>query len=291
MRYARQPLFKAALAAGIALLAALLQPLAAQAPREIGRLAAQTAKRITKTYAHRFLITPLASCHGGQEICVQLDQALRAELVKAIPGAQFIERDEAVQHLADQGFLSIDAYLGALDSVAAAAGAEVVISVERRSAGNKCELHTGVTDAKYRFVLDDFRVRFSCDAAAKTMPVILKDARTGTAILVAAPRPQEAPQGPGLSKFRPPTCVSCPNPRYSGFARQQRIQGRVRILATVTEQGTVENARVLSNVEEGLGRVSLEAVNGWQFKPAIGADGNPLSFRTKVEVMFRLMPR
>jgi len=39
-----------------------------------------------------------------------------------IPDVKFIQREEAVKHLTDHGFLGVDAYMGALDDVASDAG-------------------------------------------------------------------------------------------------------------------------------------------------------------------------
>ena len=50
----------------------------------------------------------------------------------------------------------------------------------------------------------------------------------------------------------------------------------------------MENARGVGAVEEGLARASIQAINGWQFKPAVGEDGKPLPARILVEVAFKL---
>ena len=127
-----------------------LSPLVmAQSPPEIGRLAIQTVQRIAKTQARRFLVTPLSSCYGQRPRCIQLDEALHSELRRAVPNSQFIDRDDAIKYLAHEGFLSVDAYLGALANIGSAAGAEVVISEAVERSGDKCEIYVKATDTMH----------------------------------------------------------------------------------------------------------------------------------------------
>jgi outer membrane biosynthesis protein TonB len=77
----------------------------------------------------------------------------------------------------------------------------------------------------------------------------------------------------------------------SGSPAVKEIQGSFRLMITVTEQGTVENANALGAVEEGLKRVSLHAVSGWRLKPAVGSDGKPFPARVLVVLTFRLFQR
>jgi TonB family protein len=257
-------------------LTVLLLPVAAQTPPEVGHLAAQTAKKVARTDARRILTTPLTGCLVVPQLCAELDAALHAELERSISSAQFIPREEALKHLADHGFLSIDAYLGALDDVARDAGAEVVIGESFRRKHNECSLHTTVTDTKHRFALAEFDVRTSCLATQLTAS-LLKDSETGAFLFV-----------PAMQGVRAPSCVNCPAPHYAGDTLKRPIQGFVQLLITVTEQGTVENARVLSAVEEGFALASLRTVNGWHFKPAVRADGVPFSARVMVALSFSL---
>lgn len=157
----RPILHTAVLVAGVVLVA--LVPLrGAQAPPEIGRLAAKTAKMVAKTDAHRILTTPLASCLAATELCAGLDAALHTELEDSITGAQFIPREEAVKYLSKHGFLSIDAYLGGLEDVASDAGTEVVISESVFRKGSRCGLGTRVADAKHLYELGELSVRVPC---------------------------------------------------------------------------------------------------------------------------------
>jgi TonB family protein len=263
--------------------------LKAQAPPQLERLAAQTTKKIAKTDARRFLTTPLSGCLGAPQLCADFDAVLVANLQKLFPDAKFIQREEAVKHLSDHGFLGVDAYLGALDDVASEAGADVVIGEDFQRKREGCNLRTTVADAKHLYALGDFSTGISCSAVlTKTTLSLLQDPMSRVSMIVPLPQLPDAPSG--ASPIRYPTCVSCPDPHYSGDAKQKGIQGSVRILITVTEQGTVENAKAVGGVEVGLELASLRTVSGWRLTPAADSDGKPFPARVPVEVTFRLLP-
>jgi TonB family protein len=263
--------------------------LRAQTRPEVEKIAAQTAKEVAKLRIHNVMTAPLLGCLGAPELCAEVDAAVHAELQKAISDVQFIDRDEGVKHLADYGFLSVDAYLGALDVVASDAGVEVVIGEDFVRQRGDCKLATTVSDAKHVYSLEGHSVGISCTAVTtKTTVAPITDAATGASLL--APMPWSPGLLTGASPVRGPSCEVCPEPHYSGLAREKGIQGTVRVLITVNKQGRVENPRLVSAVEDGLARASLEAVRGWLLKPAIGLDGKPATVRVPVEVTFRLLP-
>ena len=265
-----------------------LTGLNAQSLRQVERLAAQTAKKVARTNARRILTTPLSGCLGAPQLCSDFDAVLRANLEKLIPNIKFIQREEAVKHLSDHGYLGVDAYMGALDDVASDAGAEVVIGEDFQRKHGGCNLRTAVADARHLYSLGDFSAGISCSSVpTKTTLSLLKDPSSRVSMIV--PLPQLVDVAPGAFPIRYPSCVSCPDPRYSQVAKEKRIQGSVQILITVTEQGTVENARVIGAVEVGLELASLRAVSGWQLKPAVDSDGKPFSARIPVDISFRLL--
>jgi len=272
-----------------AILCMPLSGLKAQGSPQIEHLAAQTAKKVAKTDARRILTTPLSGCLGAPQVCAELDAVLHTNLEKLIPDARFIQREEAIKHLPDHGYLGIDAYMGALDDVASDAGAEVVVGEDFQRKGGGCSLRTTVTDAKHLYALGNFSTGISCTAVlTKTTLSLLKDHESRVSMIVPLPQVPDVPSS--NSPIHYPSCVSCPDPHYTGDAKEKRIEGSVRILITVTEQGTVENARILGGVEVGLELASLRAVSGWQLKPATGPDGKPFPVRVPVEVTFRLLP-
>ena len=256
---------------------------------EVRRIAGETVKKIAGTGLHSILTAPLSGCLAAPELCAELEASLRAELAHAIPDAQFVPRDDAVKLLAAHGFLGVDAYMGALDLVASYAGADVVIAEELEWEHHKCQLHTRIVDAKRLYVLAEFADGLACSAMpGSTTLAAFKDA--GAEVAMIAVVPQAEPGGASAAAIQSPVCVSCPNPHYSGFAKEKKIEGSVQLLLTVGEDGAVQNARVVSGIDKGLEQVSLEAVRGWRFTPAIGVDGKPFAARVPVDVKFRLVP-
>jgi TonB family protein len=284
----RVPIHGVSLVSNIVFLCMPLTGLNAQVPQQIDRLAVQTAKKVAKTDARRILTTPLSGCLGAPQLCAEFDVVLRANLEKLIPAAKFIQREEAVKHLSDHGFLAVDAYMGALDDVASDAGAEVVVGEDFQRRRGECILRTTLADAKHLFALGDFSTGISCSSVqTKTALSLLRDPSSGVSLIV--PLPQLPDDPPGAFPIRYPSCLSCPDPHFTEHAKEKRIQGSVQILITVTERGTVENARAIGAVEVGLELTSLRAVSGWQLKPAVGADGKPFPVRIPVEMTFRLL--
>ena len=256
--------------------------------RQFDRLAEKIVKTVTKTDAVSFLTTPLAGCLSEPQLCADFDAVVRASLEKQIPAAKFIDRDDALKHLADHGFLGIDAYMGALDSVGRDAGAEVVIGENVQHKKNTSTLRANVTYTKYLYALADLSQDVPCTVASKTKLSLMKDRASGVFMIVLLP--DNSDDSSGDSRIVYPSCLSCPDPHYTGDAKARGIQGIVRLLVTVTAQGKVENAEVLGAVEDGLAMASIRAVNGWKLKPAMGPDGKPVPSRVPLEITFRLLP-
>ena len=75
-------------------------------------------------------------------------------------------------------------------------------------------------------------------------------------------------------------------PRYPARARQARIQGTVILEAIISEQGSVENLRVVKG-HPLLIRSALEAVRRWRYKPTV-LNGVPVEVITRITVRFNL---
>ncbi len=256
---------------------------------EINRVVAETVNKLVKTDLRIILTTPLSSCLAAPQLCREFDAALRSELKKSLPGVQFVEREDAIKYLEQHGFMTIDAYMGALDDVAWYAGAEAVVGEGTGETKNKCELRTTLVDSRHRYQLGDSSARIPCSAIGdKRTLSVLKDPATGVFLIVSLPESSDSP--PFALPIRYPSCVRCPEPKYSGFARSRRIQGSVHLLGTVTEQGQIRDIRILGGVEESLERVSFEAVRDWQFKPALDRNGKSFPVRVEIEMNFRMVP-
>jgi TonB family protein len=93
---------------------------------------------------------------------------------------------------------------------------------------------------------------------------------------------------PGLGGVTVPACVYCPNPNYTDEARAARFNGTVILQVVVTAEGRVENISVVRKAGYGLEQNAIETVRKWQFKPATGPNGHPVSTIVPIEVTFRL---
>jgi TonB family protein len=75
-------------------------------------------------------------------------------------------------------------------------------------------------------------------------------------------------------------------PQYPMEAKQARIQGEVRLAATIGREGRVERIEALSG-HPLLVPAALEAVRQWVYKPTL-MNGQPVEVMTQIEVNFTL---
>jgi len=72
---------------------------------------------------------------------------------------------------------------------------------------------------------------------------------------------------------RPPEMLSAGGVIYPAEARQQKIEGFVKVIYDVTVDGTVVNARVVEADPPGVfDAAALAAVRTWRFNPAVTND-------------------
>jgi protein TonB len=75
-------------------------------------------------------------------------------------------------------------------------------------------------------------------------------------------------------------------PAYPPLARSARIQGTVVLQAVISEQGTIENLRVLSG-HPMLVPAAIEAVRQWRYRPYV-LNSDPVEVETQITVNFSL---
>ena len=92
----------------------------------------------------------------------------------------------------------------------------------------------------------------------------------------------------GVNGTTVPKCVYCPNPSYSDEARAAKIAGSVVLRVVVSSTGHAENVVVMRRLGYGLEEKAIEAVQNWQFQPAVSRDGLAVPVVVPVEVTFRL---
>jgi protein TonB len=77
------------------------------------------------------------------------------------------------------------------------------------------------------------------------------------------------------------------NPDYDAAARQERIQGSVKLVAIVEPDGTASGIRVIKSLDERLDRQAIKALGQWQFNPG-HKDGAAVRVQTEFEMTFSL---
>lgn len=94
---------------------------------------------------------------------------------------------------------------------------------------------------------------------------------------------------PGTGGVGYPTCVYCPDPKYSEEARKAKYQGTVVLQAVITPDGRAIDIQIVKSPGLGLEDKAVEAVKTWRFKPALGPNGKPVAVVVPIEVTFRLL--
>ncbi len=77
-------------------------------------------------------------------------------------------------------------------------------------------------------------------------------------------------------------------PQYPMKARRRRIEGWVKLEFTITQEGTVEDIRVVEAHPSGVfDQAAIRAIARWKFKPLI-VDGTPMEQRAVQVLEFKL---
>lgn len=99
----------------------------------------------------------------------------------------------------------------------------------------------------------------------------------------------DGPFQPGHGGVGFPTCVYCPDAKYSDAARKAKFQGLVVLSIVVLPDGRPGKIEVVSGPGLGLDEEAVKAVSNWRFKPALGPDRKPVATRIAIELQFRLL--
>jgi protein TonB len=75
-------------------------------------------------------------------------------------------------------------------------------------------------------------------------------------------------------------------PVYPPNALRMRIEGAVKLSATVGKTGSITAVKVISG-EPLLGQAAMEAVKQWKYKPYL-LNGDPVEIQTEVTINFKL---
>lgn len=117
--------------------------------------------------------------------------------------------------------------------------------------------------------------------------------RANPPVVDAVPQPVDVPFPDG-GKYRriggevvAPRAVSRVEPVYSKEYRQLRIHGIVILEAAISEQGAVEDVRLLKSLAPDLDTAAMDAVRKWTFEPGT-IDGKPVPVLFNVSMNFKL---
>lgn len=84
-----------------------------------------------------------------------------------------------------------------------------------------------------------------------------------------------------------PVVIEKINPTYPPEARAERVMGTVVVETVVSENGLVEDIRVLESDDDRFSSSAVSAIEKWRFEPAL-CDGTPVAVYYVLTVNFRL---
>ena len=90
--------------------------------------------------------------------------------------------------------------------------------------------------------------------------------------------------------IRPPSPLRKVDPKYIASAVSERVEGTVRLFATIGKDGHVADISLVKHLDERLDQSATEALGKWQFEPA-SRGGIPVEVDAIFEIPFRLAPR
>jgi TonB family protein len=92
----------------------------------------------------------------------------------------------------------------------------------------------------------------------------------------------------GLDGVSVPKCLYCPQPSYSSDARRRKVSGTLMISSHVTENGAVDDVRLVRGLDPELDEAALRIVRTWKLQPAKDSSGTLVPLRVPIEVTFHL---
>lgn len=99
----------------------------------------------------------------------------------------------------------------------------------------------------------------------------------------SVPRP---PMEPQTRILKPAELIHRVDPVYPTIAREQRVQGTVKLRVTIAQDGTVLGVELLSG-SQLLTRAAIDAVRQWRYRPTL-INGKPVQTDSELSLVFRL---
>src|SRR6185436_11147505 len=88
------------------------------------------------------------------------------------------------------------------------------------------------------------------------------------------------------SNVQAASLVFQPKPEYPPMAKQARIEGTVKLAATIGREGQITDLSVIEG-PAALMKAAMEAVWQWKYKPTT-LNGEPVEVSTQIDVTFTL---
>jgi protein TonB len=85
-----------------------------------------------------------------------------------------------------------------------------------------------------------------------------------------------------------PVLVEKTDPQYPEEARKGKVQGAVKLDATIGTDGRVVDLKIAESPDDSLSKAAMDAVKNWKFKPAVNSKGKPIKVKMTLTVNFRL---
>jgi len=91
-------------------------------------------------------------------------------------------------------------------------------------------------------------------------------------------------------KMKAPSPLRKVDPKYIVSARDEHVEGVVRLSATIRKSGRVDTVKLLRHLDDRLDRSAMESLAKWEFEPA-ERDGAPVDVDAVFEIPFKLAPK
>jgi len=111
-------------------------------------------------------------------------------------------------------------------------------------------------------------------------------AALGLVLAGSASAQQEEKRMKVSSELQQAKLVSSAMPLYPVLAKRGRVEGTVRLTATIDKDGKVDKVETVSG-HPILEQAAVEAVKKWRYRPTV-LNGEPVEVVTTIDVIFKL---
>lgn len=92
----------------------------------------------------------------------------------------------------------------------------------------------------------------------------------------------------GMEGVGEPTCITCPDAKYTEAARAKKLSGTVALSAVITAAGDVTAIYVVKPLPFGLTQRAIDTIKNWKLRPAM-KDGKPVAVRVPITITYSLL--